>query len=72
MYFGEIENFAYGKINERSFRNPHPCAVASQRDRNQGLWFFAKQAAELSVISDAMALTYCGLVTPYSGIDMGQ
>ena len=25
MYFYEIENFAYGEINERSFSNPHPC-----------------------------------------------
>ena len=24
MYFCEIENFAYGEINERSFSNPHP------------------------------------------------
>ena len=24
MYFCEIENFAYGEINERSFINPHP------------------------------------------------
>ena len=24
MYFREIENFAYGEINERSFSNPHP------------------------------------------------
>ena len=24
MYFCHIENFAYGEINERSFRNPHP------------------------------------------------
>ena len=24
MYFGRIENFAYGEINERSFSNPHP------------------------------------------------
>ena len=27
MYFCEIENFAYGKINERSFSNPHPSTV---------------------------------------------
>ena len=26
-YFCEIENFAYGEINERSFSNPHPWAV---------------------------------------------
>ena len=26
MYFCEIENFAYGEINERSFSNPHPRA----------------------------------------------
>ena len=24
MYFWQIENFAYGEINERSFSNPHP------------------------------------------------
>ena len=24
MYFCDIENFAYGEINERSFSNPHP------------------------------------------------
>ena len=24
MYFCEIENFAYGEINERSFSNPTP------------------------------------------------
>ena len=24
MYFFKIENFAYGKINERGFSNPHP------------------------------------------------
>ena len=24
MYFCVTENFAYGKINERSFSNPHP------------------------------------------------
>ena len=24
MYFREIENFAYGEVNERSFSNPHP------------------------------------------------
>ena len=29
MYFCEIENFAYGEINERSFSNPHPSAVIS-------------------------------------------
>ena len=28
MYFCQIENFAYGEINERSFSNPHPCTVA--------------------------------------------
>ena len=27
MYFWQIENFAYGEINERSFSNPHPCEV---------------------------------------------
>ena len=27
MYFCEIENFAYGEINERSFSNPHPRLV---------------------------------------------
>ena len=27
MYFCEIENFAYGEINERSFSNPHPRTV---------------------------------------------
>ena len=27
MYFCEIENFAYGEINERSFSNPHPRPV---------------------------------------------
>ena len=27
MYFCEIENFAYGEINERSFSNPHPRMV---------------------------------------------
>ena len=26
MYFREIENSAYGEINERSFSNPHPRA----------------------------------------------
>ena len=26
-YFSRIENFAYGEINERSFRNPHPSTV---------------------------------------------
>ena len=26
MYFYEIENFASGEINERSFSNPHPSA----------------------------------------------
>ena len=25
MYICEIENFAYGEINEGSFSNPHPC-----------------------------------------------
>ena len=25
-YFCQIENFAYGEINERSFSNPHPRA----------------------------------------------
>ena len=29
MYFCEIENFAYGKINERSFSNPHPWPVTT-------------------------------------------
>ena len=24
MYFWQIQNFAYGEINERSFSNPHP------------------------------------------------
>ena len=24
MHFFKIENFAYGKINERGFSNPHP------------------------------------------------
>ena len=27
MYFGRIENLAYGKINERSFSNPHPSNI---------------------------------------------
>ena len=27
MYFCEIENFAYGEINERNFSNPHPWPV---------------------------------------------
>ena len=31
MYFCEIENFAYGEINERSFSNPHPrCTMVNQ------------------------------------------
>ena len=25
MCFCQVENFAYGEINERSFSNPHPC-----------------------------------------------
>ena len=29
MYFCEIENFAYGEINERSFSNPHPRLAVS-------------------------------------------
>ena len=29
-YFCEIENFAYGEIDERSFSNPHPSSVNSQ------------------------------------------
>ena len=28
MYFREIENSAYGEINERSFSNPHPRATS--------------------------------------------
>ena len=27
MYFWQMENFAYGEINERSFSNPHPCSL---------------------------------------------
>ena len=27
MHFFKIENFAYGKNNERSFSNPHPWAT---------------------------------------------
>ena len=27
MYFCQVENFAYGEINERSFSNPHPWAT---------------------------------------------
>ena len=32
MYFCQIENFAYGEFNERSFSNPHP--------RAQGLIYY--------------------------------
>ena len=35
MYFWQIENFAYGEINERSFSNPHPWAVSL-------LWTFSR------------------------------
>ena len=31
MCFCQVENFAYGEINERSFSNPHPRS-------NQGMW----------------------------------
>ena len=29
MHFSKIENFPYGKINERGFSNPHPSTVDS-------------------------------------------
>ena len=29
MYFCDIENFAYGEINERGFSNPHPSTAAT-------------------------------------------
>ena len=32
--FGQIENFAYGEINERSFSNPHPRAVPVLTERS--------------------------------------
>ena len=28
MNFCEIDNFAYGEINERSFSNPHPWSLS--------------------------------------------
>ena len=31
MYFCEIENFAYGEINEQSFSNPHPWTAVADR-----------------------------------------
>ena len=34
MYFCNVENFAYGEINERSFSNPHPwmqCCIYAHR-----------------------------------------
>ena len=34
MYFWQIENFAYGEINERSFSNPHPSAVSVLKNDN--------------------------------------
>ena len=32
MYFCHVEKFAYGKINERSFSNPHPRGLFQYKD----------------------------------------
>ena len=36
-YFGKIEKFPYGEINERSFSNPHPRSVLTWQTTNQTL-----------------------------------
>ena len=45
-YFGEIDNFAYGEINERSFSNPHPCHVTLDISGSpiENQWDFRKKA----------------------------
>ena len=34
MYFGHVEKFAYGEINERSFSNPHPRSMTRMSTKN--------------------------------------
>ena len=39
MYFCEIENFAYGEINEQSFSNPHPKLAPPITELIALLWY---------------------------------
>ena len=43
IYFCEIENFAYGEINERSFSNPHP-----RTDNTPQLWIWKFQTNRMT------------------------
>ena len=58
MYFWQIQNFAYGEINERSFSNPHPWLGQHLR------WFLAPGSEEYS----ANTVEYAPLCLPYAAV----
>ena len=48
MYFCEIENFAYGEINERTISNPHPW-TGSDRGGHQQPWYCSVRVYPLGI-----------------------